>query len=438
MQKPLEKLIVNNPSLSKVRSHVAHFNPIKVMGMEQMEIRHSNILGWLLNPRENHGLGDEFLKAFLCQAMLGETAMINSLTINNRNLADANVYIEWNHIDLFIEVPDINEPWCFIIENKIRSTQSTNQLAKYRDKIEERYSTYKKGYIYLTLNDEEPADENYSHIRYEQVVEIINNLLDQVKDTVSTRIFNFIKYYLEIISELCDMNGKSEDMKVLARQIYQDNKKALDFIFEHGMSNEFDYAVTQFLGDENARMISGDLFAINEIQYEFVSRNQREFHFIPRNWANIFNAINSSEDNHITEPWPGCEKWRSHGLPMVMWLDFIERKNKNGTNFSIRLTVELGPISDSELRLQLVTALSEEFKTTKSTRLKFQSLAYQDGAMYSKCLSIKDNLKDPQDSTEITALLEKHISKFEKDYVSIIERGISNFANIKASTTDTA
>ena len=61
----LEKLFVNNSDLDAIRSHLSRFNPIKTMGMERMEIRHSAILGWLLSPQETHGLGDTFLKAFL-------------------------------------------------------------------------------------------------------------------------------------------------------------------------------------------------------------------------------------------------------------------------------------------------------------------------------------------------------------------------------------
>ena len=51
IKKDLEALLINNQDLSQISSHLSCFNPIKVMGMEKMEIRHSNILGWLLNPQ---------------------------------------------------------------------------------------------------------------------------------------------------------------------------------------------------------------------------------------------------------------------------------------------------------------------------------------------------------------------------------------------------
>lgn len=46
------ELILDKPNI---------FNALKIV---QQEIRHSNFLAWLLNPNENHGLGELFLKDF--------------------------------------------------------------------------------------------------------------------------------------------------------------------------------------------------------------------------------------------------------------------------------------------------------------------------------------------------------------------------------------
>ena len=57
--------VKNKLGLDEIQEHINRFNPIKVMGMEHMEIRHSFILRWLLDPKENHGLEDQFLKKFI-------------------------------------------------------------------------------------------------------------------------------------------------------------------------------------------------------------------------------------------------------------------------------------------------------------------------------------------------------------------------------------
>ena len=40
-------------------------NIFDVLKVTNTEIRHSNILAWLLDPNENHGIGDSFLKEFI-------------------------------------------------------------------------------------------------------------------------------------------------------------------------------------------------------------------------------------------------------------------------------------------------------------------------------------------------------------------------------------
>ena len=100
----LESLFVNNESMAKIETYINRFNPIRVMKMERMEIRHSAILSWLLNPGESHGLDDKFLKAFLGEALRGHSSLgsPSALDIARADLRDATVRLEWQNIDIFI------------------------------------------------------------------------------------------------------------------------------------------------------------------------------------------------------------------------------------------------------------------------------------------------------------------------------------------------
>lgn len=60
----ITRFVANNQLLDRLDSTLNEFNPIKVMKADQFEIRHSNILAWLLNPKENHYLGDMVLKKY--------------------------------------------------------------------------------------------------------------------------------------------------------------------------------------------------------------------------------------------------------------------------------------------------------------------------------------------------------------------------------------
>ena len=46
----------NDTTFQKLNQQVNSFNVLKILRMENYEIRHSNILAWLLDPKENHHL----------------------------------------------------------------------------------------------------------------------------------------------------------------------------------------------------------------------------------------------------------------------------------------------------------------------------------------------------------------------------------------------
>jgi len=95
-----ESLLINNPRFADIDAYISRFNPIRVMKMEHMEIRHSAILGWLLSPQETHGLGDDFLKAFLSEALSGR---------DGADPTDDERYAPINYADVFRLVEDVVE-----------------------------------------------------------------------------------------------------------------------------------------------------------------------------------------------------------------------------------------------------------------------------------------------------------------------------------------
>lgn len=61
----LEDLIIDNPDLERLEELLAQFNIFEVLGAVNQEVRHSDFLSYLMNPQENHGLGDYFIRKFL-------------------------------------------------------------------------------------------------------------------------------------------------------------------------------------------------------------------------------------------------------------------------------------------------------------------------------------------------------------------------------------
>ncbi|WP_058764604.1 PD-(D/E)XK nuclease family protein [Exiguobacterium chiriqhucha] len=55
----------NSTEFNRLHQQFHQFNPLKVLRVDQYEIRHSNVLAWLFDPNENHRLGSFFLRKVL-------------------------------------------------------------------------------------------------------------------------------------------------------------------------------------------------------------------------------------------------------------------------------------------------------------------------------------------------------------------------------------
>ena len=57
--------ILRDPDVEKLELAMKEPNIFRAMQIERHELRHSDFLGYLLDPNESHGLGDIFLRKFL-------------------------------------------------------------------------------------------------------------------------------------------------------------------------------------------------------------------------------------------------------------------------------------------------------------------------------------------------------------------------------------
>ena len=57
----LLKFMQDADCLDSLSKWTNNFNIFDVLKISKTEIRHSNLLSWLIDPNENHGLGDSFL-----------------------------------------------------------------------------------------------------------------------------------------------------------------------------------------------------------------------------------------------------------------------------------------------------------------------------------------------------------------------------------------
>ena len=230
----LNELVVNCPDLLEIESLIGGFNLFSVLGFEYGEIRHSNALAWLFDPKGSHGLGSSFLQRWL-MTVFHETDADSEITpvdIDCWDLLDVEIHREWKHIDLLFVIEFTNRSkWIVSIENKVGSKQHGNQLRRYREMVEQSFpEADKKIYIFLTKDEEDPDDDSYICATYGQVHDCLKASRDSNLHLIGQEPRVLIDNYLRLLEEKF-MN--ESEIAELAQKIYKQHKHALDLIYEH-------------------------------------------------------------------------------------------------------------------------------------------------------------------------------------------------------------
>lgn len=204
-------------------------NIFQILKLSKNEIRHSNFLAFLFAPNEIHNLSDEFFKMFLKRYIDSNDdtkAAINYFDALLNSYEDLIVYRENNNIDILLVSEKNKIVVC--IENKILSSESRGQLNKYQIYIERNYYSYKKIFVFLTPDGNEPTNPIWGIVTYKDIVEILEQLMQ--KNSMEKKVYYLIKDYVDILRR--DV-GMDDEIKEIVRKIYQQHKEALDLIFEN-------------------------------------------------------------------------------------------------------------------------------------------------------------------------------------------------------------
>lgn len=410
----LEDLFVNNEQLERLESFLGRFNPIRIMRMENMEIRHSAILAWLLDPQESHGLGDNFLKAFLGEVLRGQDpkhTQISALDLIKTDLRDAEVRCEWVNIDIFIHCPSQN--WAFVIENKYWSRQRDGQLSRYVRKVERIYGGTNVGRnlviqgIFLTQHKDELKKPEFATIEYVDICGILDRLLSQHDKPINENVRIFLNHYLEIIREATGMSKEQNDMKFLAKSLYRSHKKVLDYVIRHGAVTDFGIAVESVFG-QNRKY--GDAIVIEGKRYTFNNADNAVVSFLPESWLNALGgAVNKTL-------WPNCQGYWA-GYPLICWLGMTE--DAEGSKGTLRLYAEVGPIMDYSLRSGLIERL-KSLGAEHGLSIGFQRGATGEGKKYSRFFkNNKFKVTDIHDEEIIEKVMRDLLRKFHAEFDAI-------------------
>ncbi|MEQ1748418.1 MAG: PD-(D/E)XK nuclease family protein [Prosthecobacter sp.] len=269
---------MNCTDFERLEALLGGFNLFQVLKFEHGEIRHSNVLAWILDPAESHGLGDSFLKKWLMRAMHespdDSEVPVSAVDIDGWQLQNVEVRREWRNIDVLVVLSMMGgRQWILCIENKIHSAQHSNQLQRYRSIVEEQFpAAERRIFLFLTKDDEQPDDGTYVRTSYAQVHKALKDCLESRSHTMGSEPRVLLENYLRLLEE--KFMNESEIART-ALKIYQQHRRALDIIFEHRPDNlRIISEKVRMLLTENAKSLG--------IQMEACSKSY--VRFIPKSW----------------------------------------------------------------------------------------------------------------------------------------------------------
>jgi hypothetical protein len=171
----LESFVVDNLELQELERLIAPFNVFEALGVVRQEVRHSDFLAFLIDPHQNHGLGDVVLKQLLQRATRGRYGLaVSAIDLDIWSLGLAEVRREWQSID--IAVVDHANQLAVVLENKVDSDEHSDRCARYWKVMEEHYPTYKLLGVFLTPAGIESSDTRYVSLSYTDVAKIADEL----------------------------------------------------------------------------------------------------------------------------------------------------------------------------------------------------------------------------------------------------------------------
>jgi hypothetical protein len=228
----LERLIVGDPDFERLETLLAEFNVFEAIGVVRQELRHSDFLAFLLDPQQNHGLGDAFVTRFLQKAIAHAPRIglpVSPVKLDLWDLEGIAVLREWQSIDILLL--DADHRFATIIENKIGSEEHSRQLERYYTAVQTQYPDWAILALYLTPDGDMPeGDERYLACGYAVVHDVCEELLARRASTMGSDVQVLLRHYIQMLRR----HILSETpIAQLCQEIYRKHKRVLDLIFEH-------------------------------------------------------------------------------------------------------------------------------------------------------------------------------------------------------------
>ncbi len=317
--------LVDDPEFQQIVHRRSTFNLFEAVGAVRGELRHSNFLRFLLDPRESHGLGSKPLERLL-RAVLATIEPadrpVRSLELIVGDLDDAQVEREESNIDLLVRIGSLR--LVVLIENKIGAKAGVGQLRRYREHVEKTFPQWRKFLIFLTPDGADPDDDGYVAFGYSKLAEVIEELL---KEAVASETAIALRHYVEMLRRHI---VPDQQLNQLALQLYNRHKSAFDFVIKNIPKDSLFEIAKQLV--ETSPEVVADAHGANIVR------------FVPKAWATVPQLNQCPKD-----------KWSKTGRHLLFELKTF---NTDGMRNRLLLALLVGPGPD-KARASLYDAAKE-------------------------------------------------------------------------------
>ncbi|AAU19422.1 PD-(D/E)XK nuclease family protein [Bacillus cereus] len=434
-------LLDDSVEFEKLHSKFNRFNPFKILKVDKFEIRHSNMIAWLLDPTENHHLSSMFVNKLLSKMFVKAEneeliGQYNFIKLHKQSLQDLEVFREVqteNNKRIDILAVSESQKIAILIENKYKSSESDGQLQNYINFVSEKYEGYTIIPIFLSLDGSAPSHTSYLTLDYGDILNILKAQLEIYSEYTSNTIKDFISYYIDILEG--ELVRDEEDIE-LALTVYKNHKSAVDFLCLNGNGK----VVGKFVSKELQRAVKKLDDEVKEDLRKIYKKYSETLRFIHKAGNSVMREafLQFVEQNqiptgcykeHIRIPSFIFEEWRQLdeivGVPKGEWwlrnalITWFEREPDG----RMKLTIEVGPLEQYENRLKLLCKLEENGVTIKEK-------AKENGAKFTRIYTIYIDVKDWADQDEILQVMNNIYNNADfNQVVSAIDDTIASFIN---------
>ncbi len=241
------------------------FNAIGVADMERV---HSAMIAWILNDENENTLSSTNPSQFTTFSKNERSCLLCELFgVDKKEFQSIKTHVEWYDIDILIETKDsVGNEEVWVIENKVKSNQHSNQLDKYVNIIKGNEKTKgenpqplctiykgisddKQHYCFLTLIEEKPQGihsnlwHNYLYSNFYSWLSkpTLSGIVKEYADCLSEltgALKDFLNKYQDYKNVFSDGSKKKEDKDLV--QIKKNNKgQYAPYIAEYGLETIF-------------------------------------------------------------------------------------------------------------------------------------------------------------------------------------------------------